>query len=386
MVSRGIPFIFALSVSICGALWNQPVAAQSQSMPTVSAPPEQMTPNGPPIYPTTDPSTYSSSYPVTSPSTSPSPATAASPAPSLPPYDKAPSTFSASVPNGVEGSLRPSLFLSSNATAATGPVGPNSYGEPTPSNDEPWTWQMLPPGLLYKSYLASEREPRLGSEIVHERNQGWLWDSTIGARVGLLRYGTTNDLLPQGWQLDAEAAAFPRLDDDRNLDECDFRAGAPLTNRQGPWEFKVGYLHICSHIGDLYLLSNPDFPRINYVRDSIIWGVAFYVNPDLRLYTESNWAFHTDGGAEPWEFQFGADLISPTPTGRWGAPFFAINGHLREVNDFGGNMTVQTGWHWRDRTGHLLRIGMQYFNGMSEQGEFYNKFEEQIGGGLWYDF
>ena len=81
-----------------------------------------------------------------------------------------------------------------------------------------------------------------------------------------------------------------------------------------------------------------------------------------------------------------APISSPPRQPACGAPFFAINGHLREVNDFGGNMTVQTGWHWRGRTGHLLRIGMQYFNGMSEQGEFYNQFEEQFGGGLWYDF
>jgi hypothetical protein len=29
---------------------------------------------------------------------------------------------------------------------------------------------------------------------------------------------------------------------------------------------------------------------------------------------------------------------------------------------------------------------MQYFNGMSDQAQFYKRFEEQIGGGLWYDF
>ena len=40
----------------------------------------------------------------------------------------------------------------------------------------------------------------------------------------------------------------------------------------------------------------------------------------------------------------------------------------------------------RGRTGHLFRVGMQYFNGMSDQGQFDNTFEEQIGVGLWYDY
>ncbi len=406
MVSQGLPIVFALSASICGALcWNQPICAQTQSMPTGSTPEQTMPHSEPPIYPSTDASAFSSPYPTTSPSTYRFLPIAASPRPALPPYDKVPSPLSASLPNGIGGGSGPSLagdtgtLIASNnsgpsytphpipdAMAASRPLGPNSYGEPAPTNDEPWTWQILPTGLLYKLDLASNREPRLGGENVYQRNQGWLWETTIGGRVGLFRYGTTNELLSQGWQLDVEAAAFPRLADDRSLVACDFRAGIPLTTRQGPWELKAGYLHTCSHISDLYLLANPNFPRIDNVRDSILWGVALYVTPDLRLYTETSGAFHTHGEAEPWEFQFGADFSSAAPTGPCGAPFFAINGHLRQVNDFGGNVTGQTGWQWRGRTGHLLRIGAQYFNGMSEQGEFYNKFEEQIGGGLWYDF
>ena len=394
MVPHRLPIVFALSALSCGALWDQPVSAQPQSMPTVSASGQMAPYNGPAIYPSTDPARFSSPYPITSPSTYRYPLTAASPSP-----------LSGPVPNGVENGPGPSLAgdpgafmapnnsgplytprISPDAMAASRPLALNAYGEPATTSDEPWTWQILPTGLLYKLYLASDREPRVGSELVYQRNQGWLWDSTVGARVGLLRYGTANEFLPLGWQLDADAAAFPRLDEDRNLVECDYRIGIPLTTRQGPWEQKIGYVHTCSHIGDLYLLGNPTFPRIDYTRDAVVWGLALYVNPDVRLYMETSAAFHTNGPAEPWEFQMGAEFSPAGPTGPWGAPFFAVNGHLRQVNDFGGNVTAQTGWEWRGNSGHLLRIGMQYFNGMSEQGQFYNRFEEHIGGGLWYDF
>ena len=166
----------------------------------------------------------------------------------------------------------------------------------------------------------------------------------------------------------------------------DFRLGIPITTRQGPWEAKFGYYHLSSHIGDEFLLKNKLFPRINYVRESLLLGIAVYLNPSLRLYSEAGWAFYTDGGAMPWEFQFGADFSSPEPTGPAGAPFFAINSHLREENNYSGNVNVQTGWQWRGRTGHLFRIGIQYFNGMSEQYQFFNKFEEQLGAGIWYDY
>ncbi len=271
--------------------------------------------------------------------------------------------------------------------AAARPLEQSSNVERWLVNDEPWTWQVLPTGLMYKSYLAGGQEPRFGTQFVHQRTQGWLWDSTLGARVGVVRYGTDNDFRPEGWQLDAEGAALLRMNlPDRDVFTTDFRAGMPLTRRVGPWETKFGYYHLSSHLGDEFMLTHPGFARLNYVRDVLVFGVAAYLSPDLRLYSEAGWAFHVDGGSQPWEFQFGADWSPAEPTGGRGTPFFAINGHLRQENDFGGNMTVQAGWQWRGATGHLFRIGMQYFNGMSERGEFFDAFEEQIGAGLWYDF
>jgi hypothetical protein len=59
-------------------------------------------------------------------------------------------------------------------------------------------------------------------------------------------------------------------------------------------------------------------------------------------------------------------------------PFFAASAHLRPENDFGGNVTVETGLQWPGRNGHLFRVGVQCFNGMSEQGQFFQRFEEQL--------
>ncbi len=253
---------------------------------------------------------------------------------------------------------------------------------------ECWTWQILPDGVLYPSYLAGGREPRFASQWVYERDYGWLWDVALGGRAGILRFGTDDDVYPQGWQLGIEGAAFPRLDLEhgRELMSADFRFGIPLTFRSGRWEGKFSYYHLSSHLGDEYMVRHQTLDRINFVRDALVLGAAFRIRPELRLYTEAGWAFYTDGGSQPWEFQFGIDYISLEPTDILGAPFFAINGRLREEVDFGGNMTVQTGWHWRGRSGHLLRLGMQYFNGKSDQYQFFTQHEEQIGVGLWYDY
>lgn len=252
-----------------------------------------------------------------------------------------------------------------------------------------WSWQFLPGGLMYRSYLAGTREPRLGSQIVYEsEHRGWVWDSTLGGRVGILRYGTPDDGWPEGFQVDIEGAAFPRLDleNERDLVAADFRAGLPVTFRRGPWEGKIGYYHLSSHLGDEYLIRHPGVPRDNYDRETAIAGLGFRPWPAIRFYAESGYAFSRSGRTRPWEFQFGAEYSPVETVGPPGSPFLAVNAHLRQENDFGGNFVVQTGWQWRGRTGQLFRLGLQYFNGMSDQGQFIDQFEQQIGLGMWYDF
>lgn len=252
--------------------------------------------------------------------------------------------------------------------------------------ETPWTWQVLPDGLMYKNYLASNEEARLGTELYHSRQLGWMWDSNLGAHVGIIRYGTQDAAWPEGWQLDAEGVALVRLDSDRSIVDSDFRFGFPLTWREGPWEFKFGYYHLSSHLGDIYIENHPGIERINYKREQLVMGLAYRPIPSLRFYSEANWAFNENGGSRPWEFQFGIDYSPVQPSGFWGAPFAAFNTKLMQDVNYSGNFTVEAGWQWRGPTGHTLRTGLEYFNGYAYERQFYNDWQSFIGAGLWYDF
>ena len=117
----------------------------------------------------------------------------------------------------------------------------------------PWTLQVMPLGLLYRSYLAGAKEPRFASYWSNDDDQGDLWDPALGGRLGLLRYGTSDPVHPEGWQVDMEGGCQARLDphsESTALISTDFRVGLPVTWAQGPWQFKTGYYHISSHLGD----------------------------------------------------------------------------------------------------------------------------------------
>lgn len=262
----------------------------------------------------------------------------------------------------------------------------------------PWHWQILPTNLIWTSYLAGPKEPRFATvwyddtspdPIVPTQREGWLWDSTLGGRVAVLRYGSDTSIHPQGFEVQLEGAAFVRLDpsEDRDLRSSDYRFGIPLIYGVGRWQTKLAYYHLSAHLGDEAMLRHPTFPRVNYVRDVIVYGNSYYLTDWMRVYGEVGWSFYNAGGSEPWEFQFGTELVQARPTGIHGSPFFAINGMSRQELDWGGNVCVQTGWAWRgDRGGKLFRLGFEYLYGSDPQYEFVFNNQNRAGIGMWYDF
>jgi hypothetical protein len=234
-------------------------------------------------------------------------------------------------------------------------------------------------------------EPRLSGVVFNDFNDDAnanFIDGTVGGRAALFRYGTEGVGRPQGFELQAEGAAFPRLnlDEDWDLDAADFRVGFPLVYGRDAWQAKFSYYHLSSHMGDEFAIREAALAdRINYSRDALTLALSYFPHRAWRLYAEADWAFYYDF-CEPWAFQFGVDVAEPGPTGPWGTPFFAINGHIREEIDYSGNVVAQLGWLWRGNTSQTLRLGFHYYNGKSNQFEFFDQFEEQIGGGLWYDF
>ncbi len=252
-------------------------------------------------------------------------------------------------------------------------------------------WQVLPDGLLYRSYLAGPRESRLQFLTLYDtQSRMHLWEATLGGRAGLLRCGTTGAQNPQGFQIDLEGAVFARVypeEPSSQLVGSDYRVGVLGTWRQARLSAKAGYYHISSHVGDEFLLANPLFQRVNYVRDSLIAGVAWELTPESQIYAEIAHALARQGGAKPLEFQFGAQYTPAAARPQRGAPFAAVNAHVRE--DFGWITGVNTvaGWGWEGSTSRRrLRVGGQYYNGPSLQYSFLDQKENLIGGGIWFDF
>ena len=172
-----------------------------------------------------------------------------------------------------------------------------------------------------------------------------------------------------------------------DVESIDYRFGLLWTGRRDNLAFKFGYFHLSSHVGDEYMIANPTFERINFVRESLILGSALHMTPDVRVYGEVGWAMAFSGGAQPWQFQLGAEYSPTDECPERGAPFSAINVQLREEVSYAAGVTAMSGWQWTGpESGRSIRMGMQYFNGPTNQYEFLRRYDNQLGAGFWFDY
>ncbi|MFH5803532.1 DUF1207 domain-containing protein [Alienimonas sp. DA493] len=258
------------------------------------------------------------------------------------------------------------------------------------ADDDVWRWRLLPSSLLFKPYVAGVKAARMAGVINHVeggRMGETTLDGSLGARIGVVRFGQDGPD-GDGWQLDIEAAAFPRLnaDEEMDVDATDFRAGVPLSYRSGGTAFTFGYDHISTHVGDEFLVRNPTFERVNYSRDALLFGVRQDLSPELTAYAEAAYAFYRDGGSAPWALQFGAEYFDEISPGT-GGPVAAANVQLREEYDFAGRFITVVGWQFREpETGRLLRFAAQYDAGKSPYYELFGENETAIGLGVFYDY
>ncbi|NNJ26321.1 DUF1207 domain-containing protein [Alienimonas chondri] len=257
-------------------------------------------------------------------------------------------------------------------------------------DDAVWRVRPLPASLLFKPYMAGVKATRMAgiiNAVDGGRTGDVALDGSLGARVGILRFGEGGPEA-DGWQLDVAAAAFPRLNVSENVDvdATDFRAGVPLSYRSGPTAVSFGYDHISTHIGDEFMVRNPGFQRVNYSRDALLLGLRHALSDDLTVYGEVGYAFARDGGADPWVFQLGTEFYRELSVST-GGPVAAANVQMREECNYGGRFTSLAGWQWREpESGRLLRVAAQYEAGKTPYYELFEEDASSLGFGLFYDF
>lgn len=258
-----------------------------------------------------------------------------------------------------------------------------------------WNLVISPADDLYQRYLADPHSPGFSitrmnfSKTEIDETGESRWGLHLGTRFGLLRFHKDGDS-NHGFQLDLEAGFIGQFDIDNSWDNIGWDgiygiqlAWAPF----GGFALRFGTLHDSSHVGDEYA-ERTGRERINYTREDWILGGSWHFTKKWRVYAEIGYAreLRNEDLMEPWRVLYGLEYVSSDSfwKGRLGW-YAATNISSYEENDWDLNKTIQVGLIFPVKDlSWSYRFGIEYYDGRSHFGEFFQDYEEYLAVGFWF--
>lgn len=173
-----------------------------------------------------------------------------------------------------------------------------------------------------------------------------------------------------------------RKDNSCELMNTDYLVGIPLTYAFDKWSFRARIYHISGHLGDEVLCNreklrldrrNPSFEAIDVI-------TSYQFSSALRLYGGPGVAFHSDRSF-PLKRLYAIYGMEVRLFGQklnyhrlFGTPFFAANMENWQQQHWNLNLTLKVGYEFSklQGVGRKMRLYIQYYQGYSYEGQFFN--------------
>lgn len=258
-------------------------------------------------------------------------------------------------------------------------------GDTAPSAPSGWSW--LPSRELFRPLIADPRWPRFSAAY-----QYYIDDSEL-TNVGAVSFGESFPLVqydsPYGaFQLGIQGAVFAIFDlsaSSFDLINADYFAALPLGFAKGNFSSLLRFLHQSSHLGDEFLLRTNE-QRINLSYEAIDLLMSYEWASGFRAYGGAGYIFHIEpSDIRPWSFEVGAEYLGKPfnwtiPT----RPVAALDLQIEEEGGWSPNVSPNVGLQLGDGRGgrRNMRVLLEYFNGKSPNGQFYDRHIQYMGLGV----
>jgi hypothetical protein len=244
--------------------------------------------------------------------------------------------------------------------------------------EKTWKTKGLPIGDLFHPLLSDPKQPEFFVSLDRFRSPAELYtmaEAGFGETFGICRLSSDNK--GDGLQLSVEASLVARFNMDTpsfNLINADYSVGFPLTYRNGNNSIRLRLYHQSSHLGDEFLLLNPDHPtRINLSFEAVEFLYAREWT-GMRGYIGGEYMVRRDpSDLKPAMAHFGIDGIGSRKfftTGRFiaGVDFKSYEQHSWNIDTcvkfgllFGPPYTGQ----------RRFRLLAEWYRGYDPRGQFY---------------
>ena len=219
-------------------------------------------------------------------------------------------------------------------------------------------------------------------------------DSVIGNKVAAISFGDDfplyrllnvfNNVGDLQFSLETGVWAVFNVSDKERIEagtefvNADYYVGFLTTFAINSWSFRSRIYHLSSHLGDEFLVNNPQFVRVNPSFEAVDIFGSYQHGRDLRLYLGVGVIFHSDPSfrLKPFYTEYGWELRTFGKEFKKARLFgnVFVAGHLRSYQYLGfrfdGTFLIGYEWSKFQGIGRKFRLFMQYHSGFSVEGQF----------------
>ncbi len=208
----------------------------------------------------------------------------------------------------------------------------------------------------------------------------------IGDSFGLVRFGGPD--AGEGVQLDVVGSIFAQFDlgaPSNDLINADYVIGVPLTFRRNGFSLRAKLYHQSSHLGDEYLLRSEDIVRENLSFESVELLISQELGA-LRAYVGGEKIFRREPDTLPDSlFHTGVELR--TGRARKVQLLAGVDVKTTELHDWSPGVSARAGMEIgrpgpEGHPGRLIMLLVEYYQGPSPYGQFFQDDISYLGAGI----
>ncbi len=167
------------------------------------------------------------------------------------------------------------------------------------------------------------------------------------------------------------------------LVNADYYVGIPLTYAFDRWAFRLRVYHISGHLGDEFIVDHPEYVylRVNPSYEAIDFFASYQFSGSFRGYFGPGVIPHSDPTfkLKPLYLQYGLELRlfgrKRPYHGLYETPFFAMHLANYQQHHWTLDATFMLGYEWSklQGSGRKARVFLEYHQGFSYEGQFFNE-------------
>lgn len=252
---------------------------------------------------------------------------------------------------------------------------------------------FFPQDNLYPDYIANPIRSTFSAQTMFFEKTSIAntsrrrFDLKLGGRLGIFRRQSLTNK-HKAWQLTLEGGFHGQFDADKSEDNIGWDGIYSISidvRSSDALAYRLGVHHLSSHIGD-ELAERTGRKRINYTRQETRAGLTWLFASHWQSYAEIGWGHDLRNKTlqRPWRTELGIQYEKPRYFFEQLGWYMALDLSSYEENKWDINTSLQMGIvsvHKKRR----WRLGLEYYDGRSQIGEFFQDSEKYIGLGIWVD-